>query len=278
MSNNHLNIDKKIAVTAALAEGSSIRSIERMTGVHRDTIMRLGVRIGQGCARLLDQKMRNLDCTSIQVDEIWGFVGKKDKAVKETDNTYEVGSVWTFCAIDTDSKIVPSYKVGKRDSYTTNAFIDDLASRLKNRIQLSADGFAPYLEAVEQAWGSDVDFGQIVKSYQTDEGKYTPERKYSPPKFVSVSKYAIAGNPDLLRAHTSHVERLNATTRLHMKRMNRLTLAFSKKIENFEAAVGLHFAAYNLVRTHNTLKMTPAMAAGIERKFWSWGDLVEAAW
>jgi IS1 family transposase len=247
MSNNHLSTDKKIAVTAALAEGNSIRSIERMTGIHRDTIMRLGVRIGQGCAKVLDAKMRNLNSTSIQVDEIWGFVGKKDKNVKETEDTDKVGSVWTFCAIDTDSKIVPSFKVGKRNHDTANEFMYDLASRLRNRIQLSSDGFAPYYEAVELAWGSGVDYAQIVKSYQTEDGsKYTPERKYSAPKFVSVSKYAIGGNPDLLRAHTSHVERLNATTRLHMKRMNRLTLAFSKKVENFEAAVALHFAAYNL--------------------------------
>jgi len=277
MSNNHLSKDKQIAVTAALAEGSSIRSIERMTGIHRDTIMRLGVRIGQGCARLLDHKMRGLTSTSIQVDEIWGFVGKKDKNVKTTDDPNAVGSVWTFCAIDSDSKVVPSFKVSHRDNETTQAFMFDLASRLKNRIQLASDGFGPYVDAVEEAWGSDVDYGTVVTSYQTDEGsKYTPERKYSPPRFVSVSKYTITGNPDLLRTHTGHVERLNATTRLHVKRLNRLTLAFSKKVENFEAAVSLHFAAYNLVRTDSTLKMTPAMAAGVERKFWSYGDLVEA--
>lgn len=174
-------------------------------------------------------------------------------------------------------KIVPSYLVGKRDSASTDAFIKDLASRMKNRIQLASDGFPAYTDAVEQAWGADVDYSQIVKSYETEDGTYSPERRYSAPKFVNVSKYAIAGNPNLLRAHTSHVERLNASTRLHVKRMNRLTLAFSKKRENFEAAIGLHFATYNFVRTHNTLKMTPAMAAGITRKFWSWGDLVEAA-
>jgi IS1 family transposase len=277
MSNYFLKTEQKITVIAALAEGNSIRSVERMTGIHRDTIMRLGVRIGQGCKALLDAKMRNLKSTSIQVDEIWGFVGKKDKNVKETDDPNQVGSVWTYCAIDSDTKIVPAFKVGRRDHWTTNEFMEDLASRLINRIQLASDGFAPYVEAVEAAWGSEVDYSQVVKSYETIEEKYTPERKYSPPKFVSVSKYPIAGNPDLLKAHTGHVERLNASTRLHMKRMNRLTLAFSKKRENFEAAVALHFAAYNFVRTHNSLKMTPAMAADIERKFWSWGDLVEAA-
>jgi IS1 family transposase len=277
MSNYFLKTDQKIAVIAALAEGSSIRGVERMTGIHRDKIMRLGVRVGQGCAKLMDAKMRGLSSTSIQVDEIWGFVGKKDKNVKVTDDPNQVGSVWTFCAIDSNSKIVPSFKVGRRDHFTANAFMNDLAGRLKNRIQLASDGFAPYFEAVELAWGSDVDYSQIVKSYETEDSKYTPERKYSPPRFVSVSKYAVSGNPDLLHAHTSHIERLNASTRLHMKRMNRLTLAFSKKLENFEAAVALHFFTYNFVRRHASLRMTPAMYAGIERNFWSWGDLVEAA-
>lgn len=143
---NQLPNDKQIAVIAALAEGSSIRSIERMTGVHRDTIMRLGVKVGQGCAKLMDAKMRGLHSTSIQVDEIWGFVGKKDKNVKITDDPNQVGSVWTFCAIDSDSKVVPSYKVGKRDHFTANEFMNDLASRLTNRIQLASDGFAPYFE------------------------------------------------------------------------------------------------------------------------------------
>lgn len=273
---NILGKDKQIAVTAALAEGNSIRSIERMTGIHRDTIMRLGVKIGQGCARLLDQRMRNLSSTRIQVDEVWSYVGKHDRFIKPEDDA-ELGSVWTFCAIDSDSKIVPSYKIGKRDGATANAFMQDLASRLKNRIELSSDGLAAYYDAVELAFGADVDYSQVVKSYASNEGAYSPERKYKAPDFVSLSKYVVSGNPDLVRANTSHVERLNATTRLHMKRMNRLTLAFSKKLENFEAAVGLHFASYNFVRRHASLRCTPAMAAGITRDFWSYGDLVEAA-
>lgn len=277
MSNNHLSKDKQIAAIAALAEGSSIRSIERMTGIHRDTIMRLGVRIGKGCAQLLDEKMRGLTCQRIQVDEIWGFVGKKDKNVKPTDDTNAVGSVWTFCAIDSDSKIVPSFKVGNRDAETANAFMMDLASRLRNRIQLASDGLPSYLEAVEFAFGADVDYGQVVKSYVSTQVDELPERRYSPSKVTNISKYTVTGNPDLLRANTSHVERLNASTRLHVKRLNRLTLAFSKKLENFEAAVALHFAAYNFVRPHRTLKMTPAMEAGIEHNFWSYGDLLEAA-
>jgi hypothetical protein len=206
---NILSTDKQISVLAALAEGSSIRSIERMTNIHRDTIMRLGVRLGNGCARLLDQTMRGLSCQRIQVDEIWGFIGKKDKHVTPEDDS-QLGSVWTFCAIDSDSKIVPSFKVGKRDGETANAFMADLASRLNNRIQLASDGLAAYFDAVEFAFGADVDYSQVVKSFVSTQIEQSPERRCSPADVVSVSKYAIAGNPDMLRANTSHIERLNA--------------------------------------------------------------------
>ena len=277
MSNNHLSKYKQIAVTAALAEGNSIRSIERMTGVHRDTIMRLGVRIGQGCARLLDEKMRNLDCNRIELDEIWGFIGKKVRNLREHDDP-TFGDVWTFCAIDAESKLVPSYKVAsKRNIPTTVEFIADLKSRLNNRIQISSDAMPAYSDAIEYVFGRDVDYAQIVKTFGPEEGKYsTPERKYSPSRIASSEKIWMMGKPDPKMVSTSYVERLNASTRLHVKRLNRLTLAFSKKLDNFEAAVSLHFAAYNLVRPHSSLKMTPAMAAGVERNFWSYGDLVEA--
>jgi hypothetical protein len=179
MSNNHLSKDKQIAITAALAEGNSIRSIERMTGVHRDTIMRLGVRIGQGCANLLDAKMRNLDCNRIELDEVWGFVGKKIRHLREGDDpTY--GDVWTYCAIDAETKLVPSFKVAsKRNLPNTVAFISDLASRVNNRIQISSDAMLSYGEAIESVFGQEVDYAQIVKTYGTDESTYsTPERKY----------------------------------------------------------------------------------------------------
>jgi transposase-like protein len=277
MSNNHLSTDKQIAVTAALAEGSSIRSIERMTGIHRDTIMRLGVRIGQGCARLLDQKMRNLDCNRIELDEIWGFIGKKVRHLREDDDP-TFGDVWTYCAIDAETKLVPSYKVAsKRNLPNTVAFISDLASRVNNRIQISSDAMPSYGEAIESVFGLEVDYAQIVKTYGTDESTYsTPERKYSPSRIAASEKIWMQGKPEAKYVSTSYVERLNASTRLHVKRLNRLTLAFSKKFENFEAAVALNFASHNLVKTHRSLKMTPAMAAGVERNFWSYGDLVEA--
>ena len=265
MSNNHLSKDKQIAVTAALAEGNSIRSIERMTGIHRDTIMRLGVRIGQGCGRLLDEKMRNLDCNRIELDEIWGFIGKKVRHLREDDDP-TFGDVWTYCAIDAETKLVPSYKVAsKRNTPNTIEFIANLKSRMSNRIQISSDAMLSYADAIEFVYGQDVDYAQIVKTYGTDESKYsTPERKYSPSRILESEKIWIQGKPEARFVSTSYVERLNASTRLHVKRLNRLTLAFSKKLENFEAAVSLHFAAYNFVRTHSAVKMTPAMAAGVE--------------
>jgi IS1 family transposase len=264
---NVLPTEKRIAVISALAEGSGIRQIERMTGINRNTIMNLGVRVGQGCASLLDRKMQNLPCEHLQFDELWGFIGKKQKHVQPYDNP-DCGDVWTFCAIDSDTKLVPSFKVGKRDAATANAFVGDVAGRLANRVQISTDGLHAYVEAVERAFGSNVDYAQIVKVF--DDQSMDAE-------VIGMNKAAFAGRPNMGRATTSHVERLNGTTRLHMRRLTRLTYAFSKKKENFEAAVALHFAYYNFVKRHNSLRMTPAMAAGIERDFWTVGNLVEAA-
>jgi IS1 family transposase len=272
---NVLNTDKQIAVISALAEGSSIRSIERITGVHRDTIMRLGVKVGKGCAALMDAKMRDLPCRYLEFDEIWGFIGKKDKHVT-VDDSPELGDVWTFCAVDAETKIVPTFRCGKRDRATANAFVQDVASRIKNRVQISTDGLRAYVEAIEKSFGADVDYAQIVKTY-THDVEIQPNRRYSAPEIVTTEKKIFSGSPDISRISTSYVERLNGTTRTHMRRLTRLTLAFSKKLENFEAAVGLHFAYYNFVKRHNTLRCTPAMAAGVERDFLSVGDLVEAA-
>ncbi len=270
---NVLNTDKQIAVIGALAEGSSIRSIERITGVHRDTIMRLGVKVGQGCAKVLDTTMRNLPCNRLEMDEIWGFIGKKDRNVREGDEA--VGSVWTFCAIDAETKLVPAFKVGNRDAATAKAFVQDVAERMAYRVQISTDGLNAYVAAMQNAFGEFVDYGQIVKTYGHEE--VSDNRRYSAPKFVSAEKKTVIGIPDERLISTSYVERLNATTRLHMRRLTRLTLAFSKKRENFEAAVALHFAYYNFVKRHSTIRCTPAMAAGVTGSFWSVGDLIEAA-
>jgi IS1 family transposase len=257
---------KQVQIVSALAEGSGIRQIERMTGVHRDTIMRLGVRVGKGCANFLDQKMRNLSCDHLQFDELWGFIGKKQKHV-QPDDSPDCGDVWTFCAIDSDTKLVPSFKVGKRNSETANAFVSDVASRLINRVQVSTDGMHAYTEAMERAFGANVDYAQIVKIFKDQS---------IGAEVIGMDKRAFTGRPNMGLASTSHVERLNGTTRLHMRRLTRLTYAFSKKKENFEAAVALHFAYYNFVKRHITLRATPAMAAGIERDFWTVGDLVDA--
>jgi IS1 family transposase len=271
---NILNVDKQTAIIAALAEGSSIRSIERISGVHRDTIMRLGVRVGNGCQMLLDSKMQDLGCRYLQFDEVWGFIGKKERHVRVDDNP-EYGDVWTFCAIDSETKLVPSFRCGKRNHVVANEFVKDVASRMRNQVQISTDALHGYVEAVEQAFGTEVDYGQIVKVYTHDAAQH-PERKYSAPTFASAVRRPIVGNPDMDLVSTSHIERLNGTTRLHVKRLSRLTLAFSKKLDNFKAAVALHFAYYNLVKRHNTLRCTPAMAAGIERDFWTVEQLVEA--
>jgi IS1 family transposase len=271
---NVLSAEKQTAIIAALAEGSSIRSIERITGVHRDTIMRLGVRIGNGCQMLLDSKMQDLGCNYLQLDEVWGFIGKKERHCS-VDDSPEYGDVWTFCAIDSETKLVPSFKCGKRTAAVANEFLRDIAGRMANRVQISTDAMGSYVEAIEQSFGADVDYGQIVKVY-THDAAHHPERQYSSPSFASAYRRPIVGNPEMELVSTSHVERLNATTRLHVKRLSRLTLAFSKKLENFKAAVALHFAYYNLVRRHATLRCTPAMAAGVEKDFWTVADLVEA--
>jgi IS1 family transposase len=232
------------------------------------------MRVGDGCARLLDAKMRDLTCNFLQFDEIWGFIGKKQKHVTENDDPTK-GDVWTFCAIDSETKLMPAFKVGKRDHETANAFVCDVASRLRNRPQVSTDGLRAYVEAMEVAFGSNVDYAMIIKTYGADKGEHHQERRYSAPEVASMEKVHIVGRPDMDMVSTSHIERLNGTTGLHMRRLTRLTYAFSKKLEHFESAVALHFAYYNFVKTHGSLKMTPAMAAGIERRFWTVADLLE---
>jgi transposase-like protein/IS1 family transposase len=253
-----------------LLEGNSIRSTERITNLDRNTIMSLLVRAGERCAAVMDEKMRNLSCARLEFDEIWGFVGKKERNVKAGDG-YEVGNVWTFCAIDADTKLVPSFVIGQRDRNTTNAFVQDVASRMANKVQVSTDGFAPYPDAIRRAFGKDVDYGRIIKVY----GTYSfGERRYSTSGVLAAPKYVQEGRPDRNRISTSYVERLNASTRLFMRRMTRLTLCFSKKYENFGAAMALHFAYYNFCRIHKTLRTSPAVAAGITDHIWTIAELI----
>lgn len=267
---NVLSTEKQAIAIGALCEGSSIRSVERMTGIHRDTVMRLGVRVGEACRNLMDETMRELPCAKIEVDEIWGFVGKKDRNVTESDSA-DLGSVWTWVAIDPESKAVPTFRVGKRDAATGNAFVSDLESRMKGRIQLSSDGLNLYGPAVEAAFAGEVDYGTCVKTFQTTD----TDGKYSPGHMLTAKRTTVTG--EKFRACTSYVERQNLTMRLHMKRLARLTLGFSKKLENFRAATALHFAYYNFVKTHTTIRCTPAMALNVSSRLWKVEDLVALA-
>lgn len=271
---NRLPLARQAQIIAGLVEGNSIRSMERMTNTHRDTIMRLMVRVGDGCAKLMDSEMQGLECRRLQCDEIWAYVAKKQRQVTPTDDRARVGDMWTFVALDADTKLVPCYLVGKRNSVTAREFMNDLSSRLANRVQLSTDGLAAYVDAIERAFGADIDYGQIVKAYEAE--PIGPGR-YSPPRVVSTDVTTIRGNPDIDHISTSHVERQNLTMRMSMRRFTRLTNAFSKKVENLRAAVGLHFAHYNFVRTHKSLRMTPAMAAGVSSRLWSIEELIERA-
>jgi IS1 family transposase len=221
----------------------------------------------------MDTKMRKLSCKNIEVDELWAYVGKKQRHVGPQDNPKEVGDFYTFVALDPDTKLIPTYRVGKRNFVTAYAFISDLESRLTNRVQISSDKLRAYVDAIDLAFGGNVDYGQIVKSYEAE--PIGPGR-YSPPKVISTAKQYIIGHPDPKRICTSYVERQNLTIRMQSRRFTRLTNAFSKKIENLKAAVALHFAHYNFVRIHSTLRITPAMAAGITNHVWTIEDLLNS--
>jgi IS1 family transposase len=269
---NRLSLARRTQIIGALVEGNSIRSVERMTDTHRDTVMRLLVQVGEGSAKLMDAEMRDLRCRRVQVDEIWSYVQKKQRQVTPDDDRTRVGDMWTFVAIDADTKLIPAYRVGKRTRPNAVAFMADLSERLANRVQLSSDALSTYVDAVERAFGADVDYGQAVKFYEAE--PIGPGR-YSPPRVVRSERTVINGNPDVGHISTSLIERQNLTMRMSMRRFTRLTNGFSKKVENMKAAVSLHFAHYNFVRLHRTLRVTPAMAAGVSDRLWSIEELVE---
>ncbi|SRR6266567_2570817 len=220
---NNLPTEKKVTAISMLAEGCSIRAIERMTEIHRDTIMRLGVRIGEGCAKIQDEKMRGLVCKQIEVDEIWGFIGKKKKNTKAWDIAEGIGDVWTFIALDVESKVIPSFLVGQRTMIFARAFMADLASRMENRIQLSSDGLAAYRETVATEFGSEVDYGQIVKTYSITNLNKDAASRYSPAEVVKTEKTLVCGMPNMEMVSTSHIEKQNHTLRMHCRRLTRLT-------------------------------------------------------
>jgi len=270
---NVLSTAKRVQIVSALVEGCGIRATARMCDVSKDTVMKLWREIGTACIRYQDTTFRNLTCKRLQVDELWSFVYSKAKNVPAAKaGQFGVGDVWTFTAIDADTKLMPSFLVGSRDAGCATEFMQDLAGRLVNRVQLTTDGHAMYLSAVEDAFGGSIDFAQLIKVYgNTPSG---PETRYSPAECIGTQKHAVSGCPDAKHVSTSYVERANLTIRMSIRRFTRLTNAFSKKVENHTAAFGLFSAHYNLCRIHKTLRVTPAMAAGVESRVWEIADLV----
>jgi IS1 family transposase len=266
---------KQIMVLKCLVEGMSVRGTERLCDVSRETVLSLLVRVGDGCARLLDAMLRDLACERVECDEVWAFVQKKQRRVSVEEKTAgEVGDCWTYVAFDPDSKLVAAHLVGKRTRENTHSFVDDLASRLRHRVQISTDGLEMYKAAIAHAFGGAVDFGMVVKSYEAE--PIGPGR-YSPPRVTEVERTPIIGAPEEELISTSGVERQNLTMRMQIRRMTRLTNAHSKTLRNHKAATALHFAFYNFARHNEAVRCTPAMAAGITTTVWSMGELLDAA-
>ena len=268
---NRLANDDQIRVVAALVEGNSIRSTSRMTGVARNTITTLLVDLAEACAGYHDRHVRNLKVRRLQCDEIWNFVGAKAKNATPEKKAEGWGDTWTWTALDADTKLCVSYLVGGRDAGWAKEFMDDCASRISSRVQITTDGHRSYLEAVEGAFGMDVDYAQLQKIYGAS---MDDERRYSPATCIGCDMKVVSGNPDPKHVSTSFVERQNLSMRMSIRRFTRLTNAFSKKVENHAAAVALWFMYYNFCRVHQTLRVTPAMEAGIANHVWNIEELV----
>jgi IS1 family transposase len=271
---NKLNREKRVQIINALVEGNSIRATARMCGVAFNTVLKLLPEIGKACAEYQDKAFRNLPCKRIQCDEIWSFCYAKEKNVPdEMRGKFGFGDVWTFTAICADTKLVPSWLVGKRDAGHAFEFVNDLAGRLAHRAQVTTDGHRMYLEAVEGAFGADVDFAQLVKLYNEPKTEGN-EKKYSPGECCGTRKAVVTGDPDPKHISTSYVERQNLTMRMSMRRFTRLTNGFSKKVQNHACAIALHYMHYNFCRIHKTLRVTPAMDAGITDHVWEIAEIV----
>ncbi len=276
---NKLASAQRAAILTLLCEGNSLRSVTRITGVSLDTVTKLLIDAGHACQAFHDDTVRDVRAKRVQCDEIWSFTYAKQKNVADAKAAPEgAGDTWTWTALDADSKLIVSWLVGGRDADYADAFMQDVASRLAGRVQLTTDGHKAYLEAVEGAFGADVDYAQLVKLYGTTADSF--KGRYSPADCTGIIKTRIEGRPDAKHVSTSYVERQNLTMRMHMRRFTRLTNGFSKKVENHGYAVALHCTFYNFVRIHKTLRVTPAMAAGLTTQLWEMKDivaLVEAA-
>ncbi len=273
---NKLNLERKAKIVIVLCEGNSIRSTAHINDTAINTVVKLLKDVGAACLKYEDKTMRNLPLKKLQIDEIWSFCYAKQKNLpKDKQGQFGYGDVWTFTAIDAETKLVPSWLIGLRDSSYALKFTKDLKSRLANRVQITADGHRMYLEAVENAFGSEVDYAMLVKLYGQEPES---ERRYSPAECISTEKHIIQGNPEQKYISTSYVERQNLTMRMSMRRFTRLTNAFSKKVENLEYAVALHFMYYNFARAHKSLAnpypRTPAMASGISDHIWMIDEIV----
>jgi IS1 family transposase len=270
---NRLSTAKRTQIISALVEGCSIRSVVRMSGASKNTIAKLLIEIGASCSEYMNRNLVNLPCKRVQCDEIWSFVVAKQKNVTVAMAEEKVcGDVWTWVALDADTKLICSWLVGKRDVGCATEFIQDLAGRLANRVQLTTDGHKPYLSAVADGFGNDIDYAMLIKIYGKD---VSEEKRYSPAVCSGCKKEPKTGNPDPKHISTSYIERQNLTMRMQMPRFTRLTNAFSKKIENHIAAIALHYMHYNYCRIHQTLSVTPAMAAGIAAHPWEVREIVE---
>lgn len=274
---NKLDLKTRARIVSCLVEGNSIRATARMTGAAKNTVVKLLADVGAACAAYQDKTLRNLPCKRIQCDEICSFVYRKQKNVpEEKRGQFGIGDVWTWTAIDGDTKLLPSFLIGTRDGGTASDFMQDLASRLAHRVQLTTDGHRAYLEAVEAAIGADIDFAQLVKIYGPAMTK-GPERKYGPESFCGTKVNVVTDDPDGEKISTSCGERQNLTMRMGMRRFTRPMNGFSKKVENLGHAVALHFMYYNFGRIHQALRVTPAMEGGISDHIWSLEEIVALA-
>ena len=272
---NKLPLQTRVMILNMLVEGSSLRSISRVTGTSINTVAKLMVDAGEACAAFHNETVRNVEAKRVQCDEIWSFCYAKAKNVEAAKAAPEdAGDVWTWTALDADSKLVISYLVGGRDGAYAAEFMDDVAQRLANRVQLTTDGHAAYLDAVAGAFEGEVDYAQLVKIYGEPKGK-PQERRYSPGECTATRKDVVSGNPDEADINTSYVERQNLTMRMSMRRFTRLTNAFSKKIDNHIHSLSLYFVHYNFCRIHKSLRVSPAMAAGLTDELLSMEDIVE---
>jgi IS1 family transposase len=269
---NVLPIEKQAQILNALVEGCSIRSASRLVGVEHKTVLRVLLRAGERCQRLLDERMRNIHSRFIQVDEMHGYVQVRQKNLNPArHDEATMGEQYVFVAMDSETKLIPSFLVGKRNAANCYWLMKDLESRLAGRVQLTTDGFKPYVDAVDSTFGTQVDYAMLVKVYKGDEEN---RERYSPSEIVEAMPIPIMGSPDTRHISTSHIERQNLTVRMQLRRFTRLTNAFSKKLENMKAACALHFAHYNFCRVHSTLRVTPAMAAGLSPRVWEIGELL----